>query len=571
MTENEPEPRPPSPALAGIAAAMPALFFGLSCGLYGATLIGVGPGGGASVVQTIREMGLASFALIGASGLMGAIGAGVCLLLAGRGKRVPAAVTVAMAILPWLMGLAFTAFGLARVWDALVMADPTMRAALMAMGIAEATNAELFGGVVGSAVCAGVAFGLAIAAVGQRAPERSPIGALIGGALVLPVLGLSLWAAWTARSSGLVLAISATGAVLACAVGGAGIGADAPHGRSGALGAAVPVAALLAVVMAAEAALSGASIEIFGALAHADPSQRAMLLAGAVAELRPVSAAATWTLPIGALGVMGLAGWSAYKSRPSGGRVAGGVALALVALGAVGADAAVNGWAQARAAALTELPWSGAEGFEPVRVASNDEPGEDLRVLLTPDGLTRLGGERAAGATRDSMRASLTDRVARTEGRRRAVTVDRRVGAPVLRAFFGALADQRVDSIALGGVSESSMTPEDAAEVAAVYPAVGALLEGPGWCRVVIADTRAPDALVHAGRRVTIARDAPDRFDAPAGVDPDLSPGRRRYGAGDPPPLHARLADDATAQSLVETCDRASQHHLQLVVSVSAP
>ena len=112
MTENEPEPRPPSPALAGIAAAMPALFFGLSCGLYGATLIGVGPGGGASVVQTIREMGLASFALIGASGLMGAIGAGVCLLLAGRGKRVPAAVTVAMAILPWLMGLAFTAFGL---------------------------------------------------------------------------------------------------------------------------------------------------------------------------------------------------------------------------------------------------------------------------------------------------------------------------------------------------------------------------------------------------------------------------------------------------------------------------
>lgn len=579
--KTEPDAHEPSTAMAGIAALMPMLFFGSSCGLYGVTLIGVGPGGGASVTEAIREMGLPGFALVGASGLMGAVGAGICLFLAGRGKRVPAAVTLAMAVLPWLTGLAATAAGLSMVWDALAHVDPASRATMMAGGIAQATQAELYGGVLGSALCAGVAFGMAVAALGQRAPERSAVGALIGGALALPVLGLALWGAWAARMSGLVLAIAAMGAVVASAIGGAGIGADEPRGRSGALGAAVPVAALLAVVLAAEAALSGSFIEIFAALAGASPEMRGILLAAGVAEVRPVDAAATWALPVGSLLVLGLAGWAVAKSRPSAGRIAGAGALAFVALSAVGAHAAVNGWAQRQAAAMTDRPWGEAGDFEPVRVASSDDPEPDLRLLLRPRGLTQRDGDPVAPQTRNEMREALRQRVARApqprvpghgfdRPARLAVAVDRRVDAVVLRAFFGALADAEVPSVALAGTSASSLRARDAAEVASVYPAVGAALEGQGRCRVLVAGALSPGAFERdeARRRVTIGAEAPDRFEASSEVDTDLSPRGPSYSYEEPDPLWATLADDATGASLVETCDRARRHDLQLVVFV---
>jgi len=576
--DDAPSPEP-STAMAGIAAAIPFLFFVFSCGLYGVTVVGAG--GAAGATESVREMGLVAFGLIVGGGVMGAVGAGVCLFLAGRGLRVPAALTLAMAILPWMVGLGFTALGLARMYEALAFAEPAARATMMARGIAESTFATLFGGVVGSAVCAGTAFGMAVCAIGQRAPRRSFAGALIGGALSLPVLGLALWAAWSVRMSGLVLAVAALGAVLACALAGAGIGADEPHGRSGALGAATPIGALLAVVMAAEAARASAMITVFSALASASSEMRGVFLVRSMAELRPVSATATWALPLGSLVLLGLAGWAVSRSRPSVGRLAGAVAVGLVALTAVGSSAAVGAWAEGRAAGHADLPWAEAEGFEPLRIAARDDDEPTLELLLRDGGLTEPDGARVAAPTREAMREPLAERIARAADprgpaygverpARLAVAVDRRVGGPALRAFFGALADARAESVALAGRSAASPPPEDAAEVAEIFPALGAMLEGQGRCRVVIAAALPPDVFERdeGRRRVTVGAEAPDRFEAQPGVDTDLTMQEPTY-SGDPrAPLWATLADDATAQSLAETCDRATRHDLQLVVYV---
>lgn len=339
-TSNEARPAP-STSLAILAASLPLVFLVLACPL--AAIAHPGDLSGSGLRYAIQDGGAAIFLVFGAS-LVSVVALAVLLALSAKGWRVAAVFPVGFAALPWLCGLLGALFGMSQARDAIENADPVVRAAMTAKGIAEATTNSFFGAALSSALLAAVGLALAIAALAQRAPKRGGIGALLGGGAMLPLLAMALWAATTVHITGaLELVLAALGAVLAAALSGFATGADAPHGRSGALGAAACVASGLAVVAGASLAAASSTMEIFGALAFADPSSRAELLAMAAEELGPLAIASFFALPLALIPSALVAVLAALRVRPTAGRIAGAVGLIVLAAAVVAADAIVRG------------------------------------------------------------------------------------------------------------------------------------------------------------------------------------------------------------------------------------
>lgn len=331
----------PSTGLAVLAASLPLVFLVLACPLTALALSGGLDG--ARFGYAIREGGAAVFLVFGTS-LLAVVALGALLALAAKGWRVPAVLPVGFAALPWLSGLLGALLGMSLARDAIAYADPASQATMLARGIAEATTNSFFGAALSSALLAAVGLGLAVGALAQRAPQRGAIGALLGGGAMLPVLALALWAMASVRILGaLELVLAALGAVLAAALSGFATGADAPHGRSGALGAAACVASGLALVAGASHAAASGTMEIFGALAFAEPEARSTLLATAAAELGPLAIASFFGLPLASIASALIAGLAALRVRPSAGRIGGAVALMVLAAAIVAADAIVRG------------------------------------------------------------------------------------------------------------------------------------------------------------------------------------------------------------------------------------
>lgn len=374
------ETQPPSRPMALVAATLPLVFSVGGCLLYPTTLGSWSP----DIMGNLRDMGLVAALLIGGVTCFSAIAIAGCLYFAGRGARLPTAVPLLFATLPWLASLTVGVLSMLKTTAAAEYAQPAERAMLIAAGLSETTLSRIVGGTHASALCAATAVGLALAAVGQRAPRRSVVGALIGGAVITPIVGLALYTFIIASSAAVIVLVAALGAFLASSIAGFAIGADTPKARSAALGVSSPIAAGLAVTLAVATAWSVSLGHVFTALAYAAPESRGALVTTGLAEIGPLQLASHVSIAIALLAAAALAGWSFARVAPSRGRIVGALALLAVVGLATGADTLLSP-TDSQLEALTPPP-------EAPSLPVDDSPPTDSRVSLGP-----LEDERGAG------------------------------------------------------------------------------------------------------------------------------------------------------------------------------
>lgn len=275
----------------------------------------------------------------------------VLLFLAARGTRVPAAPIVLAAALPWLAGLAGAQRAVSSAFDPPADANPFVSWAVVA--VTEATLGRAFGATLGSGLLAAVASGLAVGGLAQRAPRRSVAAAAIGLFASLPLFGVILWTALPSLGIGpgvVPLVLTGPSAPLVAALGSAAAGADEPHGRSGALAAAAPIAIGLAVLAGCAVARDSATIEVRRALTLDPAGGSAESYLQAVLAMTLLGWGSYLVLPLAFAAAGGVALWAALRMRPSVGRIGGAVALVLTALLIGAADM----WVAAQAANVFE-------------------------------------------------------------------------------------------------------------------------------------------------------------------------------------------------------------------------
>jgi hypothetical protein len=388
----------------GLAATMPFLV-----GLASTVIFIVGLGG-ESPMRFVQETGWIFYAIVAMTWLS-ALVLTITLVLAGRGARVPASVSLFFAGLPWVVGVAGARLSTGLVIDALQNVEPATRAMMMAQGISEASGSRLLGAWCAASLAGALALGLAISSLGQRSPNRKPLFGAVGFVLALPVLGLAGYAASSHLFGAYALygVVAALGVLAALALGAAGAG-DSLHARAAALSASVAPVALLSLLGAVAAMETGGFRDAFRAVASADPSQRALLLS-AGAETFVVGGRIA-NLGAAALGLAALvlAGWAASRARPTLGGIGGGLALVCVAGLVVGADRAADLATEHDLGELRLTAWQGVEGFTPTTILG-DSGGETDRpvAIVTVSSILPLGGEPISVATlgTESGRAAL--------------------------------------------------------------------------------------------------------------------------------------------------------------------
>lgn len=318
----------PSTAVAGLAAVVPilALFFG--CGLTGLAFVGE-PG----VASEMGMVGLLPLLLFVMSGVLLA----PILFLLGRGRAVPTFVVLGFASLPWLAGLVGGWFSMMGLGRSMSLGDPSVRSMLMAQAVSETLLSGVTSGIAGGTLLIASAFGVGLAAMGQRAPRRALWAGILGFGATLP---LAMSVAYGLLSRDYFVLIPAAGALLVAvsvALGVAGAGED-ERGRSGALASAVPWLGGLGVAALASAVVHKGTMMMFGAIAMADPDRRITLLAHGAEEMSPVIAA-RWLVPLTVvLAGLTAAGWSATRKRPGTLHFVGAAALVLGFGGVLGFD-----------------------------------------------------------------------------------------------------------------------------------------------------------------------------------------------------------------------------------------
>ncbi len=440
-------PRPgttPTGSSVRVAAALPVVFGAASVGLLVAMTKG-------RVVSVLRDTGASGWLVL----LTGALASATVAWLtfaAGRGKRVPVAATIAGACSPWLVGVAGMSFGFHRAEAAVSggSVDPGQRAAILAMGLSEASGARVLGTTVTAALLTAVALGFAVAGLGQGAPRRTRAGVAVGLLAAIPLVSVAAYGAsgYLGPVASIVLLLPAAAALAALPMAGVGTGPDAPEARSVALAAGSGLAAGIGVVAAAAAATTNGARVAMGALASVDPRARAGIAVEAAEEMARAFAVERYGAAFALLAAAVLGAWGAWVLRPpkenAGGvvpddpyrtpapisngapvpprltmaHVGGALAALAVVAGTLGADR----WATARTTAglvrVLAPPWETFAGFTPlafkasafdgrldaivgaetVVVASADDIGARLdtrstmpsSALSTPDGRDKL-------------------------------------------------------------------------------------------------------------------------------------------------------------------------------------
>lgn len=590
-----------SGALAAFAAVLPLVFTFCGCGLF--PFLGRGRGV-AGAGHAIEEMGVWFFILVGLT-FVSVLGACALLFMAGRGMRVPSAIVIFVACLPWLGGLAGMRAGLHMVTEALQHADASSRAMLMAVGVSEASRALQLGTWLSGALLAATALGLSVAALGQRAPDRKPFGAVLGVA-ALPMAALAVYGLLPSPVTGLGLLLSAAIAVVSVGAGAAAAGRDEPHARSAALAAAVPLAAGLSLVATAIAVGVSGRIEVFAALAGAAPDSRAALVGAAAQELMPLVAVKRWAFPLALVPAVAVAGWVALRARPGLGQLAGGVGAVIVAAMVMSADSLVANAVEVGMRGVNQLPWTGQMGFTPIAFEPEDAAGSRssdgaAEILVVGDQVIEVGGAPMGRLGEDGLAEALRELRERRETLERmrgsffaeeepawlrdergpddgamfarrdthdtpelVAAVDARLGAEPLRQLAAVARGAGYRSLVAVG---SAGAPQDSArldEVRAALPFLVGMLDSTLGARVVLQSGVRPGApdedprLLHAVVGAAPPERARTRTGA-SGEPPALAPipSWDDRGGDDLAPIYLGLAGDATAASLFRTAMRA--------------
>ncbi len=560
-------PREPSKALAGVAAVMP-LVFGTTCC--------VGVALGVRSTEAVGALDPVSYALLLPFALVPVL-CGVLLLLGGLTKRVPAFVTLGVATLPWLVGLAGTRLATYQVESALGFADPATRTAVTAQGVLLVSLSHLIGASLSAGTLSGVALGFALAAAGQRAPNRKAAAAALA-LTALPMLGVAVWLLTVWGLQGPLAPLGVAALSLPCvALAGAAVGRDAPRHRSAALAVSSVAALSLAFVAATSASATGAMVQVMDGLAAVGHGVGSVLASSArdVAVFRSVS---TWAFALTAPPLLAMVVWAWTRARPTVGGFVGGGLVALLLLTAPLVDGVVVRGAEGDVAAQATTPWAGVESFEPAYVAAS---GMDLIVtpgaLLLPDALVPT----AAPARRIPLDhpTDLAAELGLVTGPNADVdapedlssfAVDRRVTAETLRAVLRAAEIAGVSRVALVGSAEPALSPEERLEIERALPMLASFAQSMNG------------AIVHLPSAVPRPQRYSRAYHAVVGADAEaaltLSPlgdegseiridgsGAVQTASGD---VYLELGEDATPSAFITAAARVAAAELRVVAAL---
>jgi hypothetical protein len=329
---STPDPSVPAErAWPKVLASTSALLGGLLIGPGILVAAADGPRGPAELLQ---DGGLLPFGLAALCALVLA-----ALVPFVPGRRVPTALLVAIALLPWLVGDIAALLAAGGLASAVGEPDAAVRAMRVVERIYAYFSGHLAGALASLGLFAGLAPALGWASIAPAGERRWLPGALTGGGLA--VLG-ALFVALVGLV-GHLLGASASmlwvqGLALLTAMGPlvlAGMGAAANERRSLELaaGSSLAGAALLACAVPVTSALG--AVEAFRALAYADPEARAELMATAAVEVVTLFGVGAAAALAGFAVPAALAGWAHRsgtldRSSYTGGAVAAGLVLGML-------------------------------------------------------------------------------------------------------------------------------------------------------------------------------------------------------------------------------------------------
>jgi len=508
------------------AAARPHAAFVLGATLAGPAGAGIGVLAlgvalGRDFLAVIQGCGPWFWVLAGAT-VLGAAACGGLGWAAARGSRLPVALALGAATLPWIAGVASMRWALAplfREHDARLSTLPPDTSFALAV-IADTASIRLLGTGLGAGLAIGLALALGIAAVGRRT-QRVPADRGVGLPAAVPVaLGLGWLAAIAAVES--QTALRQPLATLAR------IGDFATHARAVARGVA-------AFAMSSE-------LRVVGSLG---------------------CAAAALALAI----------WSMRRGARGPREIAAGAAALGVVLGCAALDHTAIARTARDAGARWPPPWRSVAGFAPVALQGGRYD-QVLDALVTRDAIhvrgrpavavETLRGSAGMDALVRSLRHALATAPSGAGGRDAsalAVAVDERAGGLAIRTVTDAAIRAGAGSLVLVGQDARSARGLERAA-----PLYAALLGQPVtiWVEVGVAAGSEDDG--HDPRlRATVGRGAVVHVVARPGAtgafDVDL---RRPTPAWDleSPELARDLVvwlfvpDDATGQALLSTIDR---------------
>ena len=472
---------------AWLAAVLPSLFVFIVCLLL-LVLAGVerAMGGVQEAGFGVHVVNLNAFVAIALSSVL--------LFLMARGRRVPSATLVAAGLMPWLAGLAMANYAQNQVMRALADADAASRASLLAQGTAEAMIVESYGPLLSAALFAAAGVGAGLAALAQRAPERRSAGALFGMLALVPLAAGVMIALTQGRAAWLAV-LPALGAFVGLALAGAGVGRGDTSARAASLSASVPVFFALSLVAMGTSLSQHAMQVTFAAIASVGPGDKIALAAAGASEAGSVVRFATFGAVGSLLLGLSLVGYAAMRVPPSRGRIAGGVALSLLALGVFGfawmpapVSPQLRSWL-VRASAPPPTPLVSVEGA----AATPDAPD----FYLAADGLHGSEFESLGAADSESMAvplARLVDARFPTGAQRGdsdsdcgavpydavRVALGSQVSGPMLAAFARAAGAAGMNSVVLlGAPRRGGDELEGQAVLRARYPILASVLSVP--------------------------------------------------------------------------------------------
>ena len=313
----------------------------------------------------------------------------VLAVLAARSIRIPSAIPIFLATLPWIAGLVGLSTGMLAASGAIAFADSASQSVMSARGYSEALQSRVFGGWATAGLAASLSLAFAFGAAGQRDTNRKWSFAGVGAVFALLLVGLSGYAlvAHSNTAGAVMVAFCAACALVSLPVALGASGGDARHSRAAALSAASVVAMLLAWGAASVAAISHARADQFLALSIADPESRMMFAARSASSFLVLARVHWIGMGVMVACVLVCLGWSASRAKPTLGGVVGAAFVAIFVALPVAVDVGATAQAEAVVMTFTEDPWEAVPGFQPVVFPIEVASGYDGRNILGVDGL----------------------------------------------------------------------------------------------------------------------------------------------------------------------------------------
>lgn len=321
-----------------------------------------------------NDMGWWFFAISGAA-VTGIAGTATLLWLKRQGWRVPVAILLVFATLPWLAGLGGMRFGLHQAGRAIEHADWSMFGIMSLRGYSEAAACAHYGQLLSTALLGALAIVLGVRSEGER-PR-----ALIGVVVLVACIAL------VGPTMSIVAEPVASVMLLPVLVGAVAFGTSV--GKPGAP--AVAITTFLGSVAACAATKLEPCIRVFEVAPNADSQTRRSMLEDVVDSYAALELSA-WIV-VCAMGLATIVVVAESVRRRERAAIARAVAMACVALAVLGLQRVTQVSSMRTIEEWTSLPWRHLDDFQLART-SDQWASEPWVVVDAEGGVWMHGRER---------------------------------------------------------------------------------------------------------------------------------------------------------------------------------